>query len=81
MRSDGEPFTFPGAWMVPPVAIVIIIWILAHATRKEFLVMGIVLAVASVLFLFRRKQSAIGVAVNPVESGRGRKLIILNATP
>ena len=70
VRSDGEPFTFPGAWMVPPIAIVIIIWILAHATRKEFLVTGIVLAVASVLFLFRRKQSAIGVAVNPVESGR-----------
>jgi APA family basic amino acid/polyamine antiporter len=59
VRSDGVPFTFPGAGIVPPIAIAIIIWILAHATRKEFLITGIVLAIASVLFLFRGKQSAI----------------------
>ncbi len=57
VRSDGKPFNFPGAWVVPPLAIVIIIWILAHATRKEFLITGIVLAIASVLFLFRGKPN------------------------
>lgn len=63
VRSDGTPFTFPGVWVVPPVAIIIILWILAHATRKEFLITGIVLAIASVLFLFRGKRSG------PVEQG------------
>ena len=57
VRSDGAPFTFPGDWIVPPTAIVIIIWILSNATRKEFLITGLVLAIGSVLFLFRRKQS------------------------
>lgn len=56
VRSDGTPFTFPGAMIVPPIAIVIIIWILAHATRKEFLITGLVLVIASVLFLFRGKR-------------------------
>jgi APA family basic amino acid/polyamine antiporter len=58
VRSDGTPFTFPGAWVVPPIAIVIILWILAHATRKEFLITGIVLVIASVLFLFRGRGPA-----------------------
>ncbi len=52
----GTPFTFPGAGIVPPIAIVVIIWILAHATRKEFIITGIVLVIASVLFLFRGKR-------------------------
>jgi hypothetical protein len=53
VRSDGTPFTFPGAWIVPPVGILIIIWILAHATSKEFLITGVVLAIASILFFSR----------------------------
>ena len=60
VRSDGAPFTFPGARIVPPVAILIIIWILAHATRKEFLITGVVLVIASVLFLFRGKRPVEG---------------------
>ena len=54
VRSDGEPFTFPGAWMVPPIAIVIIIWILAHATGQEFVITGIVLAESVLKALVRR---------------------------
>jgi amino acid transporter len=56
VRSDGAPFTFPGAWVVPPTAMMIIIWILAHATRKEFFETSVVLAIASILFLFRGKS-------------------------
>ncbi len=55
VRSDGKPFGFPGARIVPPIAIVIVIWILTHATREKFLITGIVLLIASILFLFRRK--------------------------
>ena len=54
VRSDGEPFNFPGMKIVPALAIVAIIWILAHATAREFLVTGIVLALASILYGARR---------------------------
>ena len=53
VRSDGEPFNFPGMKIVPALAILAIIWILAHATIREFAVNGIVLAIASVLYLVR----------------------------
>ena len=53
IRSDGEPFNFPGTNIVPALAIIAIIWILRHATLREFVVTGIVLAVASILYLMR----------------------------
>jgi APA family basic amino acid/polyamine antiporter len=54
VRADGQPFNFPGMRIVPALAIVAIVWILAHATAWEFEVNGIVLAVASILYLARR---------------------------
>src|SRR5204863_10075138 len=50
VRSDGQPFNFPGMKIVPALAIVAIFWILAHATAREFAVTGIVLALASVIY-------------------------------
>src|SRR6267378_4748834 len=49
VRSDGEPFSFPGMKIVPALAILAIIWILAHASLREFTVTAIVLGVASVV--------------------------------
>jgi basic amino acid/polyamine antiporter, APA family len=54
VRSDGEPFNFPGMKIVPALAILAILWILAHATTREFLVTGIVLVLASILYVARR---------------------------
>ena len=54
VRTDGEPFNFPGMKIVPALAIVAIIWILAHATAREFVVTGIVLVLASILYFVRR---------------------------
>jgi len=54
VRSDGEPFSFPGMKIVPALAIVAIFWILAHATAREFAVTGIVLALASVVYFVRK---------------------------
>jgi amino acid transporter len=54
VRSDGVPFKFPGGSVVPVAGIVVIIWILAHATRDEFAVTGILLVVASILYWLRR---------------------------
>jgi basic amino acid/polyamine antiporter, APA family len=53
VRTDGKPFSFPGMKIVPVLAIIAIIWILAHATVREFLVTGIVLALASIVYLIR----------------------------
>src|SRR5712671_6301196 len=53
--ADGQPFNFPGMKIVPALAIAAIIWILAHATVREFAVNGIVLAIASVLYVMRRQ--------------------------
>ena len=50
-----KPFNFPGMKIVPALAILAIVWILAHATVREFLVTGIVLALSSVLYFARPK--------------------------
>jgi len=55
VRADGSPFTFPGVKIVPALAIAAILWILAHATLREFAVNGAVLVVASVLYFLRAK--------------------------
>jgi APA family basic amino acid/polyamine antiporter len=55
VRADGQPFNFPGMKIVPALAIIAIIWILAHASPWEFEVNGIVLAIASILYFVRTK--------------------------
>jgi amino acid transporter len=56
VRSDPDEsgFNFPGMKVVPALAIIAIIWILTHATAREFIVTGIVLVVSSVLYFVRR---------------------------
>jgi APA family basic amino acid/polyamine antiporter len=54
VRADGAPFTFPGMRIVPALSIIVIIWILAHATTREFAVTGGVLAAGSGLYFLRR---------------------------
>jgi len=53
VRSDGAPFNFPGMKVVPALAILAIIWILSHATAREFVVTGIVLMLASIVYFIR----------------------------
>lgn len=54
VRSDGAPFKFRGASVIPIAAIILIVWVLAHATKGEFVITGACLAVASLLFVLRR---------------------------
>ena len=56
IRSDGAPFTFRGAIFVPVLAIIFIVWVLAHAKKDEFAITGVCLVVASLLFLIREMQ-------------------------
>ncbi len=46
-EGGGAGFNFPGMNIIPALAIIAIVWILAHATLWEFEVNGIVLAIAS----------------------------------
>jgi basic amino acid/polyamine antiporter, APA family len=62
VRTETAPFTFPGASIIPIVSIVAIIWILSHATTKEFAVNGAVFGVGSVLYWI---QSAVRRARQP----------------
>jgi hypothetical protein len=55
VRADGGmPFAAPGGPIVPILAGAAIIWLLTSATRREFGVEALVIAVAS-LFYFIRK--------------------------
>ena len=51
-------FTFPGARAIPVAAMAVIAWILAHATRQEFAVLGATLVVAAALYGARRLTRA-----------------------
>jgi APA family basic amino acid/polyamine antiporter len=55
VRADGGiPFAVPGGPVVPILAAAVIVWLLSNATRREFGVEALVLAVAA-LFYFIRK--------------------------
>ncbi len=58
VRTEGKPFGFRAAKIFPFLGVAFIIWILTHASVKEFAVLGAVLAVGSVLFFLRRSLRA-----------------------
>jgi APA family basic amino acid/polyamine antiporter len=55
VRADGGiPFAVPGGPVIPILAAAVILWLLSSATRREFGVEALVLAVASVFYLIRK---------------------------
>jgi APA family basic amino acid/polyamine antiporter len=58
VQSDGTPFALPGGALVPLLAAAVIIWMLSNATRREFLVEGIVLAGAALIYAVRKRSAA-----------------------
>lgn len=54
VRLEVPPFHFAGVRILPVVSIALIIWLLAHATRREWFVTATVLAVASLLCGLRK---------------------------
>jgi len=55
VRADGGiPFAVPGGPVVPILAAAVIVWLLSNATRREFGVEALVLAVASLFYFIRR---------------------------
>jgi amino acid transporter len=64
VRADGEPFVVPAALLVAALSMASVVAILATATLEEFAATGITLAIASLLYLLRRRpQSAPPAAV------------------
>jgi APA family basic amino acid/polyamine antiporter len=55
VRADGAiPFAVPGGPAVPILAAGVIVWLLSSATRREFGVEALVLAVASMFYFIRK---------------------------
>jgi APA family basic amino acid/polyamine antiporter len=55
VRADGGiPFAVPGGPVIPLLAAAVIVWLLSNATRREFGVEALVLAVASMFYLIRK---------------------------
>jgi len=53
IRADGTPFAVPAGPVIPFLAASVIIWLLSNATRREFGVEALVLAVAALFYLIR----------------------------
>ena len=55
VRADGGiPFAVPGGPAVPILAAAVIVWLLSNATRREFTVEALVLAVAAMFYFIRK---------------------------
>jgi amino acid transporter len=57
VRTEVPPFNFIGARIVPIISIAVIVWLLSHATSREWLTTAAVLSVASILYALRRATS------------------------
>ncbi len=57
VRTESAPFDFAGAQIVPFISIALIVWLLARATGREWLVTAAVIPVASILYALRRATS------------------------
>jgi L-asparagine transporter-like permease len=81
VRQAGTPFTLPGVAWAPPLALLVLAWLLTSVQAAEWKVVLLVLAVAAVLFPLSRgrrrrlAEAAAGVgagAAEPVADGAAR---------
>lgn len=54
VRTEGEPFRFPGQKAVPVLAAIVVGWILSHASWREFAAAGTVFVGGSLLYFVRK---------------------------
>src|SRR6185295_2499028 len=55
VRAGGMPFAVPAGPLIPLLATCVIVWMLSHATRREFAIEGLVLTIAALVYLARRR--------------------------
>jgi amino acid transporter len=58
VRSDGTPLRLPGGVAIPALALAVIVWLLSNATRREFIIEGLVLGIAAAFYFSRRTSGA-----------------------
>jgi hypothetical protein len=54
------PFRLPGAGAAPPLACLVILWMLTGVRREEWAALAVALAAASLLFLVTSRSRAVG---------------------
>jgi amino acid transporter len=63
VRSEGAvPFRVPGGPIIPVLAIGVVLWLMSASTRAEFLALGVMLLVETVLYFGMRSMNARPVA-------------------
>jgi basic amino acid/polyamine antiporter, APA family len=63
--SDSRPFRMPAGAVVPWVAAGMIVWLLAQATARSWLLTGAVVAAASLAFVARREAASTEAPLSP----------------
>jgi amino acid transporter len=64
VRVEGAtPFKVPGGALVPALAVAVILWLLSSATTREFLLVGVLLAGAAILYVLSGAHRARGAGV------------------
>ena len=58
VRAGGMPFAVPAGPLIPLLAAGVIVWMLSHATRREFAIEGLVLTAAALVYLARKRGAA-----------------------
>ena len=58
VRTEGVPFEIPGAKLAPPLALVVIAFMLSTLERENWLWIGLMIGVALVLYFLRRRRAA-----------------------
>jgi basic amino acid/polyamine antiporter, APA family len=53
LRTSGQPFLVPGGPIIPVLACLVMLWLLAQGTREEYLATGLVLGSATILYVMR----------------------------
>jgi amino acid transporter len=56
VQMAGTPFSLPGGPLVPVFASVGILWLISHATRREFAIEAAVLVLASLYYVIRQRS-------------------------
>jgi APA family basic amino acid/polyamine antiporter len=56
VQTGGRPFQLPGGPLVPALACLVVLWLLSHASAQEFEVTAVAVAVAALLYAWRRKR-------------------------
>ena len=59
VRTEDEPFVVPGGMLVAVAAIAAVLFIMTSATAREFAATGITLAIASILYYWRRRTTRV----------------------